>query len=318
MPAPVSRSSARRETFMTALRLCLVADIHHGADSFTKKGTAALPLLAEFARFANETRPDAVIDLGDRISDVDTETDRRLEREVAEGFRAVEAPVFHICGNHDRDHLTVADNAEILGQALGNQVVDLGAWQLVIWRADTRIHRPGGFVLPEADLLWLAGVVRTATKPIALFSHVPVSGHAQDGNYYFERNPDASTYPGGAERARAVLAAARVPVTCFAGHVHWNTLTMVNGQPHFTLQSLTESFTTHPEPAGSFALLELSDRIDWRVFGKDSFAVSLDAAETARRWVTPLPPFNEHPEIRLRQAAQAARQVASQIAQAAE
>lgn len=291
---------------MTTLRLCLVADIHHGEDSFTKKGVAALPLLAEFARFANEAKPDAIIDLGDRISDVDAETDMRLEREVAEGFKAIEAPVFHICGNHDRDHLSVADNAEILGQDISNQVVDLGDWSLVLWRADSKIHRPGGFVLPESDLLWLAGVVRTATKPIALFSHVPVSGHSQDGNYYFERNPDSSTYPGGAERARAILAAARVPVTCFSGHVHWNTLTMRNGQPHFTLQSLTESFTTHPEPAGSFAMLELNDHVDWRVFGKDTFAARLNAAETARHWVTPLPPFHEHPEIRQRLLAQAA------------
>lgn len=285
---------------MTTLRICLVADIHHGADSFTKKGTAALDLLAGFAAFANDARPDAVIDLGDRISDVDTATDMRLEREVADAFRAIEAPVHHFCGNHDRDHLSVAENAEILGQPLANQTIDLGEWTLVLWRADSKIHRPGGFVLTEADLLWLAGVVRSATKPLAIFSHVPVSGHSQAGNYYFERNPDASTYPGGAERARAILATARVPVCCFAGHVHWNTLTNVGGQPHFTLQSLTETFTTNPEPAGAWALLELSDRIGWTVFGKDSFRAELSAAETTRRWITPLPPFHEHPEIRLR------------------
>lgn len=291
---------------MIALRLCLVADIHHGQDSFTKKGTAALDLLAGFAAFANDARPDAVIDLGDRISDVDTATDLRLEREVADAFRAIEAPVHHICGNHDRDHLSVTENAEILGQPLVNQTIDLGQWTLVLWRANSKIHRPGGFVLTEADLLWLAGVVRSATKPLAVFSHVPVSGHSQAGNYYFERNPDSATYPGGAERARAILATARVPVCCFAGHVHWNTLTVVGGQPHFTLQSLTETFTTHPEPAGAWALLELSDTIAWTVFGKDSFRAELAAAETARRWITPLPPFHEHPEIRRRLTATAA------------
>jgi hypothetical protein len=164
---------------MTALRLCLVADIHHGEDSFTKKGRAALPLMEEFAHFANDVKPNVVVDLGDRISDVDSETDKRLERDVADAFKAVKAPVFHVCGNHDRDHLSVADNAEILGQDLMNQTVDLGDWTLVLWRADSKIHRPDGFVLPEADLLWLAGVVRTASKPLAIFSHVPVSGHSQ-------------------------------------------------------------------------------------------------------------------------------------------
>lgn len=291
---------------MSALRICLVADIHHGGDSFTKKGTAALELLSDFAGFASEAHPDAVIDLGDRISDVDNATDRRLEREVADAFRAISAPVHHICGNHDRDHLSVAENAEILGQSLDNRAVDLGEWTLVLWRADSRIHRPGGFILTEADFLWLAGIVHSATKPLAIFSHVPVSGHSQAGNYYFERNPEASTYPGGADRARAILSTARVAVCCFAGHVHWNTLTMVGGQPHFTLQSLTETFTTHPEPAGAFALLELSDKISWTVFGKDTFKAEIVAQETMRRWIAPLPPFDEHPEIRQRLPARAA------------
>lgn len=281
------------------LRLAFVADIHHGKDNFTKMGSRAAGLMGEFARFVADAKPDAVIDLGDRISDEDRETDLRLEREVAEMFRAIHAPIHHICGNHDRDHLSVADNEAILGQALGHQCLDLGEWRLVLWRADSLIRRPGGFLLTEADLLWLAGVVRTATRPLCIVSHVPVSGHAQTGNYYFERNPQASTYPG-AERLRAVLREARAPLAWISGHVHWNTLTIVDGVPHFTLQSLTESFTTLPEPAGAFGLLELSDRIVWRAHGLDAFAADLPAAQTARRWITPLQPFDDHPEMRQR------------------
>lgn len=284
---------------MTALRLALVADIHHGRDQFTKKGSAALGLLDEFRRFVAEARPDAVIDLGDRISDENRDADLGLERDVAEAFRPITAPTFHICGNHDRDFLSVEDNERVLCQSLTHQVVDLGDWNLVLWRADSRIRRPGGFVLTEYDLLWLAGVVRTATKPLAIMSHVPVSGHSQAGNYYFERNPEVSTYPQ-AERVRAVLKSARVPLVWISGHVHWNTLTMLEGIPHVTLQSLTETFTTHPEPAGSYGLLELSDRILWRVHGRDRFAFDLDAADTARRWIVPLPKFEDHPEIRQR------------------
>ena len=50
-----------------------------------------------------------------------------------------------------------------------------------------------------------------------------------------------------------------VPVVWLAGHVHWNTVTLVDGIPHVTLQSLTETFTTHPEPAAAWGLLELGD-----------------------------------------------------------
>jgi hypothetical protein len=291
---------------MPSLRLAIVADIHHGEDSFTKKGTSALPLMQAFARFVADARPDAVIDLGDRISDQDRETDLRLEREISEAFRAIEGPAFHICGNHDLDNVAVAENEEILATSMASRCIDLGDWLLVMWGADCRIRRPGGFVLPEADLLWLAGVVRTAAKPLAIMSHVPISGHSQAGNYYFERNPDASTYPGGAERVRAVLRAANVPVVWMSGHVHWNTLTIVDGIPHLTLQSLTETFTTHPAPAAAWGLLELDDKIQWQVFGEDPFEARLTAANAARRWVTPLPPFDEHPEIRLRHLLQAA------------
>ncbi|HEY4200225.1 MAG TPA: metallophosphoesterase [Devosiaceae bacterium] len=271
------------------IRLCIVADIHHGRDLPAKKGSAGLILLAESIRFANATRPDAVIELGDRILDVDRETDLRLEAEVAHSFKSLEAPVYHICGNHDRHHLTVADNETILGQSLASEVVDLGDWQLVLWRADTKVRRPGEFALPDTDLAWLQETMRTAEKPTAVFSHVPVSGQSQISNYFFENKPAGATYPDAAA-IRAALATAPVPVACFSGHVHWNTLTMVNGQPHFTLQSLTGTFTTNPEPAASFALLELDTQIDWKVLGQDSFSARLDAAQTMRRWMQPYRP----------------------------
>ena len=69
---------------MTSLRIAIIADIHHGEDHFTKMGSTALPLLAEFRRFVADARPDLVVDVGDRISDRDHDTDLRLEREVAE------------------------------------------------------------------------------------------------------------------------------------------------------------------------------------------------------------------------------------------
>ncbi|MCJ7874486.1 metallophosphoesterase [Phaeobacter sp. J2-8] len=272
-------------------RIAIVTDIHHGTPSHTKRGDTAIELLTQFCDWANAETPDLVLDLGDRISDIDTETDLRLEREVAEVFKRLTMPVHHICGNHDRDHLSVADNEDILGVALGNQVVDLGDWQLALWRADARIHRaqaPVGFELPEADLLWLSHMVQRADKPTLVASHVPVSGHSQIGNYYFQRNASVSTYPQ-AERVRDVLGQARVPLACIAGHVHWNTLTTVNGIPHLTQQSLTESFTTGGEPARAWGMLELGDTLHWQVFGDDPFEARVTPAR--QRWTTPLAPF---------------------------
>lgn len=272
-------------------RIAIITDIHHGAPSHTKRGDTALDLLAAFTDWANEQKPDLVLDLGDRISDVDSETDTRLEREVADILARIKAPLHHVCGNHDRDHLSVAENEEILGTALASEVIDLGAWQLALWRADARIHRNvprPGFDLPEADLLWLSRMAQQAEKPTLLASHVPISGHAQTGNYYFQRTPGVSTYPQ-ADRARAALAQARVPMAAIAGHVHWNTVTTVDGIPHMTQQSLTESFTTAGEPARAWGLLQLGETIHWQVFGDDPFEARLTPAR--HRWTPPLAPF---------------------------
>lgn len=282
------------------LRLAVVTDIHHGAPSHTKRGDTAAALMADFAAFTRDSGASHVLDLGDRISDIDHDTDLRLEHEVAEMFRSVPAPAWHINGNHDRDHLSVAQNEEILGQTLGHEVIDIEGWRILLWRADSKIHREGvgSFQLPEADLLWLARQMQQADRPVLVCSHVPVSGHGQTGNYYFENNATLSTYPQ-ADRARAALALARVPVVCLSGHVHWNTVTTVDGIPHLTQQSLTESFTTEGEPAGAMGLLELGEgTISWTVSGRDPFAVSLQPS--ARRWTPILPPFDQIPGHRAR------------------
>lgn len=287
-------------------KICIVADIHHGTDTTTKKGTAAARLMAEFAVFCDAEAPDMVIDLGDRISDVDHDTDLVLEHEAKAMFTPIVQPVHHICGNHDRDYITVAENEQILRQSLANETIDLDGWTVVLFRADAKVHRdPDGirsFTMPEADLVWLADVIANATKPLAIFSHVPLSGHDQTGNYYFQNKPEFSRYPN-TECIRAAIESARVPVISFSGHVHWNTLTTIKGVPYVTIQSLTETFTTHPEPSGAMAVLELgSDEIALDVRGLDAFRLRLPVQQMARRWLTPLPAPSRHPETTKRLA----------------
>lgn len=270
------------------IRLAVVADIHHGPDACTKRGSAALGLLREFVAFANAEVVDAVIDLGDRISDVDPEADRRRAAEVAEVFAGLEAPRHHVDGNHDRDHLSAAENAAILGTTPRSVVVPLGAWDLALWRADPFIHRgprQRGFALPEDDFLWLEAVAREATRPLLVVSHVPVSPVRQEGNYYFERHPESAAYPE-APRVRAALARARVPVACLSGHVHWNTLAQADGIAYLTQQALTETFTTQGEPAAAWGLVTLGETLHWHVMGKDPIETTLTLR--AARWVPSL------------------------------
>lgn len=288
-------------------RLAIVTDIHYGADQFTKRSSQGLTLVEEFARFVDDAKPDAVLELGDRITDSDHDTDLELEAAVAEAFAPIAQPRHHICGNHDLDYLSVEENERILGQSMASQTVDIGDWRLVLWRADCRFHNPGGLVLVERDLLWLAGVLRQADKPLLIASHVPVSGTRYSGHYYFEKNPQAATFDG-ADRVRAELHGCQHPIVWVSGHVHCNTVSVVDGIAHITQQSLTETCTTYPEPAGTVGLIELADTVHWQAIGRDSMEVRLKTPDLARRWVTPLPAFDDHPEMRLakvqRQAAQ--------------
>ncbi|MGL4637249.1 MAG: metallophosphoesterase family protein [Beijerinckiaceae bacterium] len=290
-------------------RIAIVTDIHHGKDAEAKKGSNALRLLETFAGFVAEQQHDLVLDLGDRISDEARDTDLVLEREVNAAFAPVRAvaPVLHICGNHDRDFLSVADNEQILGQSLGNTVLDLGDWQLALFRADTRMRRPLGFNCPQSDIDWLAETVAAADRPLLIASHVPLSGHGQDGNYYFENTPGYSRYPQ-TPQLREILKSCKQPLLCLAGHVHWNTVTTVDGVTHLTQQSLTESFTMSAErgrgePCGAYGMLELgAEGISWRVHGSDAFALTIPVQQLARRWYHPLPPLGELKDESGRQA----------------
>jgi hypothetical protein len=235
---------------------------------------------------------DAVIDLGDRISDEDPARDRQLQAEVADRFGALRIPHHHVSGNHDHAMLSRRENEEILGQPTGSRTLSIGGIRLVFWQPDVSLTRDRGFHLAPGDLDDLTDLLGADDGPTLLISHVPLSGHVQTGNYYFERNPGHATYAQ-IDDIRRAIAEAACPVVALAGHVHWNTLSTVDGTPHITLQSLTETFTTG-EAAGSTAVLEIEDgSLRWTVRGRDPVALVLPWRDTKPRWKAPLPVFGQ-------------------------
>lgn len=271
-----------------SVRLAIITDIHHGPDVWTKCGHAALGLTRQFVDYVNTTKPDAVIELGDRISDVDAATDHRHATEVAEVLAGIQCPRYHINGNHDLEYLSVAENAAILGQPLHHRVVRLGDWDLVLWHADARIHQQaeGRYLqLPADDLAWLQRTLECAERPQLVVSHIPVSPNVPVAHYYFERAAHLAAYPQ-APAVRDVLANAKVPVVYLSGHVHWNTVTQASGVFYLSQQSLTEGFTTQGDPAAAWGVIELGEHVDWEVLGNDPLRVRF--TPPAARWIPPL------------------------------
>ena len=279
-----------------ALKLAIVTDIHHGADTGTKRGSAALPLLRRFIDFADNWAPDAVLDLGDRISDVDPATDRALMAEVAAEFRAVRQPLHHLLGNHDVAFLSHDENAAALGTDVGHRSLVLNGWRLVFWQADTFLHRPQGFQLRRSDLDWLQAELAASAEPVLLFSHVPLGGGSMTGNHYFQENPQYGGYLHDGAAIRRVIADSGKVRLCAAGHVHWNALHMVDGIPFLSIQSLTETCTTG-EPAAAWATLEVSgSEVRWRSFGLDGLGMTLPLPADGARWAGILEPFDRRPK----------------------
>ncbi|MGY4308433.1 Icc protein [Bradyrhizobium sp. USDA 4369] len=275
---------------MASTRIAVIGDIHHGQDTPTKRGSRALPLLEQFVAEVNGAGFDAVIDLGDRISDEDPERDRLLQSDVAMCFAQLDASRHHLSGNHDVAMLTLADNEAILDRPCGSRVLVIGQVRCVFWQPDVRLTREQGLHLSPGDLERLVQLLAQDDRPSLLVSHVPLSGHAQTGNYYFEANPGHATYAEGAA-IRAAIASAPGPIVALAGHVHWNTLTTVDGTPHITLQSLTETFISG-DAAGAFGVLEIDgEDLRWTVRGREPLSLTLPWPTTKPTWRAPLPCF---------------------------
>ena len=270
---------------MKALKLAIITDIHHGPNSQTKRSDKALELLEEFVNEANKRKPDLVIDLGDRISDVDKETDFRLEQEVAEVFKKLVIPYVHLLGNHDLEHLSRKDNAIALGKSVEHQSQDVKGVHLVFWQPNA--YLPEGLIATDEQLNWLEQDLASTNLPSIIFTHASYSEGSMVGNYYFENAPKHHAGYKNAEAIRELVNKSGA-IACISGHVHWNTLNTIAGIHHLTLQSLTESFTTQGEAAGSWAGLELSKHLQVEVYGNDPLRLTLPIKRAGLGWLEPL------------------------------
>ncbi len=279
------------------MKIALITDIHHGPLSHTKKeGWNAVPELGRAIEAINAAKADLLLDLGDRISDTTRDHDIQMEREVYECLARFEGPRYHMVGNHDVGNLTFADNAEAMHQSMEHQVVDLGEQRLILWQVNTKIDRAlsGEFPKAETELEWLVEALESDPRPAIIATHVPLSGHSQIGNFYFENNANLSTYPDHVKVRTAVEATGKAAIW-LSGHVHRNTVSNVHNLQHITVQSFSERFTTYPEPAVAYGILEIADgQFTLEVFGRDPFFVRLPFRPSGlQKWIPAMPPFGE-------------------------
>lgn len=105
------------------------------------------------------------------------------------------------------------------------------------------------------------------------------------GNYYFEHRPHGRAGYENAALARAIIEHSGNVALAVAGHVHWNSGHTIDGAHYLTIQSLTETFTTHPHPAAAWAEMDIGDDIEVRVHGRDPARMTLPVHRKGAHWL---------------------------------
>lgn len=276
---------------METLKLVIITDIHHGPTRYTKQGAAALPLLEKSLSQISTSGADLIVDLGDRISNVDHDADLELMREVKSAFDNLEIPKVHLLGNHDLKYLTRAENERVLDRSLESHSLDLRGRHLVFWQIDLSGQYSANAAPSEVELEWLREDLRATSLPTIIFTHVPLNDAAMTGNFYFQNNPAEATLPN-TQAARDVIEASGKVILCIAGHVHWNNNSSIDGIRYLTVQSLVESFTTETSAAGAWAEISVDEQVRWSVHGADPMYYEAPVRGMNAHWTPPLPSFD--------------------------
>ena len=267
----------------STLKIALIADIHHGIDAGTKLGSAAMTLLRPFVDWVGSLNPDLVVELGDRINDLDKDADIRWTKEIAKVFAEINSPCVHILGNHDDQRLARNESEEAMQTTFASHSRDLNGYHLVFWNSAVKFDQ-GTYHLSPTDLTWLQSDLDSTPLPSVVFSHLPLDNGSMLGNFYFEKLvPEGAHYAEGAA-ARDIIERSGKVIACLAGHTHWNQRHTIDGVHYITIHSLTESFTTHPYPTGAFGILSIDEHLTVEVFGRDPALYRLPVKPLGFHW----------------------------------
>ncbi len=252
------------------VRIAIITDLHHGRDTGKVRGPQALPLLEQIVNQIHLQEPDAVIELGDRLTDETPEKDRMGLLELAKEFKRLPYPRHHISGNHDM--LPKTDQESILGANLGNHSTDFSNWTLVF--LETYDGTTGG-MLTTQTLQWLEETLVKSQPNVVIFSHQPLHGTWMQGNPYFESEYKDHATAKGSELAREIMVNSGKVKLCISGHAHWFDQRLVNGIPYITLLGPTESHWSEGQACGAWTMLELGEHITLEQFGSVPHRIGL-------------------------------------------
>ncbi|MDC7228745.1 MAG: metallophosphoesterase [Sphaerochaetaceae bacterium] len=215
---------------MENLKIVFISDIHlsPGQDwsdciwKFTPN--EEIPgLIERFVSIVNdELRPDLIIELGDRIIDVDTNTDCKNTATIYEEIDSkVNCPVFHVDGNHDFVHVGKPELALLLRNPELPYVRIYNGYKCIFFDSlDPMIDGVGGAV-SEKQLAWLRHEMNCDDLPKMVFSHHPLNYHEIHRNFLIPSDTVPLMKVANCDEVRNILEGGRNFLFHGSGHLHW-------------------------------------------------------------------------------------------------
>lgn len=279
------------------LRIGFVGDVHYGPSADTRAGALGRALLAEVVTELNGEALDLLVDLGDRLTATNRPDDLARLEELAATFSTSVHPRVHLQGNHDTYSLTVADNERVLDTTVASRVIQVGEYDVVLFNPRLDVNHRMRFWLHDDDRDWLATALASSQQRAIVISHVPLLQRSLEGNVYFERAwADGATFRN-RDTVRRVLESSRRVVAHVCGHVHWESVSTMDGIHVLTVPSLTETFQTPHEPQRGYAVLDVGPThltFDVRGGRRSRFELPLRGR---RHWINLDASYGERPEV---------------------
>ena len=260
-----------------SLRIGFLTDVHFGPEAhfegkLRKLSHRAEELSRAVVRELREVeKPDVVVNLGDVIEDASRERDLENYRRFVDVLGALDCPVLHVAGNHDSINLS-DDDLRALWKHDGplHYSRDIGGVHLTVLRSVE--HKDVAVHLPSEQLEWLEADLASASAPVIVLVHHPLSEMNLDENRWFARAPHICRVAE-RRRARAIIEASGKVRCVVNGHVHWNHLDVIAGIPYVTIQSLIENLDDDApgRPARAFAVCDVNEhQILFRIRGAET------------------------------------------------
>ncbi len=230
-------------------RFAVISDAHLGRDRVTPEkrigtfGSQAPRVLASVVRDVKKGKHDFLLSLGDAIRDEHAAADIQNLKRYRELIERSKIPTYHVLGNHDVAHLTPLAAAQALGMKQPYYAFDAGGVRFITIYGDSRlgVGKDNSKVpVDKKQLAWLAKQIRTAKKPIVIFTHIPIDEPAENKGpytFYWKAHPWRAVVENRAEIRKLFD---KNVIAVFSGHYHQHKSSTLKGVKYFYAPSITE------------------------------------------------------------------------------